>query len=283
MTRKNRNAIKGATATLAAGLMTAQTAVADPAILMGSTICQNQRDSFDFAWLTANHENLQPFFLSGDDASNGTITALGHANPFNDSDDVFIALHGWTDLVGDFSGADFATVFLANHASTPQSVTFYVCQSGTVPNGGVSSMAAVARKYPGQAVNSTLIGAVNAPSPGTCPALAVNAASEPFNAITTIQPAVYRTGISMTAGHNAAESTLTTAWTDATNTPYPNTTQSFKDYCTGKLAQDPTGASWVLSFLNNVETQFANDYLALINTNYGGNALATCGPNVQCN
>jgi|GEM_PF-5779386 len=281
MTRKNRNAFKGATAALAAALIATQTAVADPAILMGSTICQNQRDSFDFAWLTANHENLQPFFISGDDA-HGVITPLGHANPFNDSADVYISIHGDVDEVGDFSGANFAASFLANHATTPDSVTFYVCQSSTVPAGGVSSMAALARSYPGPVANSTAIGAVDAPEPDTCPALAVNAAAEPFAPIATIQPAVYRTLFDETDGHDAALGTLEGAWDDAAGTPYPGSDLSFEDYCAEQLAADATGATWVLEFINAVEDQFANDYLALINTNYAGNAFVSCGPGVQC-
>lgn len=284
MTSTRVKSFNGATAALAAlttALIGAQTANADPALLMGSTICQNQRDAMDYPWVTSNVDNLKLFFISGDDDEDGAITAIGHENAFNASDDVYISIHGAVDEVGDFSGSDFAAVFLANHADTPNSVTFYVCQSGTVPEGGVSSMAKLARSYPGEAENSTLITAVNAPQAGCSPALAVNAEETPFDPIQTIQPATYRTNISTTGDHDQILTALTEAWI-SNETPYPETETSYAAYCATKLEEDPTGASWVRAFIDNVVDEFGEEYLSLVNTNYAGEGLSTCGADVQC-
>ncbi|WP_417461342.1 hypothetical protein [Kordiimonas sp.] len=265
---------------LMAFMFGASAAQADPAALLGKTICDNQADSFDYQWITANVADVDLFFLSGDTVENGTINAVGHEEDFNDADDVYIALHGAVDVVGDFSGADFAALFLANHASTPTSVTFYVCQSGTPPEGGVSSMAALARSYPGEVEHSTLIGAVNAPGPNTCPALAVDADAEPFDPIDALGQAVYHTDIDHTDDFDERLAYLMDRW-DGGGVTYPDTEQTYEDYCEAQLANDPTG-QWVSGFIANVNAQFGAAYLSLVNANYGGDDLVTCGPDVQC-
>lgn len=261
-----------------------QSSFADPGIIMGSSICDNQADSFDHQWITANVANTHLYFLSGTDAQNGAINRVGAAPAFNGADDVYIAVHGDVNQVDAFPATQFALLFLNNHAAVPNSVTFYVCQSGTPGGvGNISSMARVARAYPGQAQNSTLIQAVNAPAPNSCPALAVDAANQPFQPIQNIADAVYRTNINTTQGHNALLNALLHDWDNAA-TPYPNTQQSFHDYCDAQLQNDPTG-QWVPGFIQNVVATFGADYLALINTNYGGNPLVTCGAGngAQCN
>ena len=260
--------------------LAATPATANPAIMLGDTICDNQADVFDYDWITANVANTRLFFVSGNSVNTGVITPIGHTDAFDNSADVNIALHGDVNVVSNFSGTDFAAVFLANHASTPTTVTMYVCESGTPSPNTLSSMAAVARSYPGQAQDSTAITTVTAPGPNTCPQLR-SSATAPVTPINAIAAATYSTGVSHTNGYGAALATLTNAW-DSQQTLYPNTQQTYEDYCTAQLALDPTGAAWVAGFITNVVTQFSVDYLALINTNYDGNALATCGTNVQC-
>lgn len=279
--RFSKTRVHAATALLIL-ILSVQAAQTDPAIVMGRSICDNQADSFDYRWTASNVDNTKLFFLSGNSAANGAINAVGDQSSFNASDDIYIAVHGALNVVDTFSGTDFATLFLNNHQKTPNSVTFYVCQSGTPPHNGVSSMAAVARSYPGEEENSTLIGAVNAPGPNTCPALAVNAANQLFDPINNISAAVYRTDVSHTDDHNKLLDGLVKAWGDKDGTPYPGTKQSYEGYCRAQLTTDPKGA-WVPDFIANVAAQFSVDYLALINTNYGGDNLETCGPGVQCN
>ncbi len=255
---------------------------ANPAIIMGRTICDNQADSFDYDWITSNVANTRLFFLSDNP---GAINAVGHADAFNNSASVYISVHGDVDIVDVFSGAGFAALFQNNHAATPDAVTFYVCQSSTVPPGAgaVSSKAALARAYPGAAAGSTLIKTVTAPAPNSCPALAVDAANEPFQPILNISDAVYRTDINTTANHDAALDVLLDEWGGGNGVVYPGTAQSFEDYCQTQLGIDATG-QWVPGFITEVVNQFSQDYLTLINTNYSGNPLIDCGvtSGVQC-
>ncbi|MCJ9427998.1 hypothetical protein [Kordiimonas marina] len=252
------------------------------ATLMGSSICDNQADSFDYLWIAANNNNPDLYFLSGNSVNNGAINAVGHNNQFNNANNVYIAVHGGVDQVDAFSGTAFAQLFLNNHGNVPTSVTFYVCQSGTVPNNGVSSMAAVAQSYPGNQQNSTLIQTVTAPGPNSCPALAVNSAQPPVNPIGNLALAVYHTGIQHTQAYNGLLNTLLTEWAGGNNVVYPNTNLSFQGYCQQQLGVDATG-QWVPAFITAVNNQFGADYLALVNANYDGNALATCGVGQQCN
>ncbi len=261
--------------------LAASSVMANPGILLGGTICDNQADAFDYVWITDNVQNTRLFFVSGNSVQNGAITAVGHKDAFDKSADVYIVLHGAINVVGDFSGTDFAKVFLANHPSTPTNVTMYVCQSGTPPLNGVSSMAALARSYPGNTQDSTLVTAMTAPGPNSCPALRASASDNPFVPINAIKDAAYRTGVQHTKAYAAALKALLDGWTDQ-NTPYPNTKQTYEDYCKDQLKKDATG-QWVSGFIANVSKEFGAKYLALINTNYNGNALATCGTNVQCN
>ena len=48
---------------------------ADPAILLGSTICQNQRDAMDYQWVSSIEPYLKLYFVSGNTAANGAITS----------------------------------------------------------------------------------------------------------------------------------------------------------------------------------------------------------------
>lgn len=281
MKSNTKRALLAGAALLGQLSLAATPATANPAILLGDTICDNQADVFDYDWITANVANTRLFFVSGNSVNTGVITAIGHTDAFDNSADVNVALHGDINVVSNFSGTDFAAVFLANHASTPTTVNMYVCQSGTPSLNTLSSMAAVARSYPGQAQNSTAITTVTAPGANSCPALR-SSATAPVTPINAIGAAVYRTSVSHTNGYNAALATLINAW-DSQQTLYPNTLQTYEGYCRAQLALDPTGAAWVAGFITNVVNQFSTDYLALINTNYGGNALATCGTNVQCN
>jgi len=263
--------------------VSASAVLAAPAIIMGNTICQDPSDAFDHQWInTQVDEPANLYFLSGNNAVNGVLNLVGHEAAFNDSQVVYVAIHGWIRTVGDFSADDFATVFRANHAATPTNVTFNVCQSGTPADDQPSTMATVARRYPGEAANSTLIQQVIAPGPDTCPALAVNAAAQPFDPIAAIGDAVYRTDIETTDEHDAAEQRITDAWNNAATTPYPETDQSYQGFCQAQLVEDPAGA-WVPGFINQVIDQFGADYLALINTNYAGDQFAVCGTAVQCN
>lgn len=257
---------------------------ADPAIIMGQTICDNQADAFDYDWITSNVADTRLFFLSGDTADDGAINAVGHEDAFNDSATVYISVHGDVDIVDSFSGAGFASLFHNNHATTPVAVTFYVCQSSTVPDGegAISSKAALARAYPGEAAGSTLIQTVTAPEPDSCPALAVDAAATPFDPIETIAAAVYRTDISQTEDHDTALAVLLDEWGGGNGVTYPETEQSFQAYCEAQLEADASG-QWIPDFIANVVTQFSEDYLTLINTNYGGDPLVTCGVDAQCN
>lgn len=259
-------------------ILSMQAVKADRAIVMGRSICDNQADSFDYRWITSKVDDTKLFFLSGDTAASGTINAVGHAGTFNALNEIYVAVHGAVNVVDAFSGTDFAALFLSNHKDTPDSVTFYVCESGTPPQSGTSSMAAVARKYPGLGENSTSIGAVNAPASNMCPALAVNSANTPFNPVEDISAAVYRTNVSHTDKHEELLRELEKAWSDENDTPYPGTEQSYASYCQSQLAGDPTGA-WLLAFIANAADEFGDRYLALVNTNYGGNDLKTCG---QC-
>lgn len=273
--------VTGANVLLSLALFTTS-AVAAPAIVLSPSICDNQAEVFGYAWKAANVANTQLFFVSGNTALNGAINPVGHANAFNASADVNIFIHSNTGNIGNFTGAEFAALFLANHAATPNSVNLYACNSGTVapPPVGVSSMAQIARSYPGLAANSTLIAAMTAPGPGTCPAQR-GSAGLPIVPVLTIAASSMRTGVLNTPAKAAILNTLVTEWNGG-GVVYPGTAVTFQAHCTAQLALDATG-QWVPQFITDVSAQFGVDYLALINTNYGGNNLVTCGVGAQCN
>ena len=260
---------------------------ADPAILLGTTICQNQRDAMDYQWVLSRTQNLKLFYISGNSPANGAINRVGApAYNFDDTEHVYINIHGGVNSVANFSGADFATVFQANHPSAPSEVNMYVCQSGTIPPGlgAVSSMAALARMYPGPAPNSTVI-TMAAPEPNACPALRSSAGNAPIIPVASIAGAVYRTAVAHTPGQAAILDGLENGWDDAVNFPYPNgaiPAESFEDYCQNQRVLDATG-QWVDTFVNNVNITFGAAYLNLINANYGGNPFLVCDDANPCN
>ncbi|WP_339858099.1 hypothetical protein [Thalassospira alkalitolerans] len=264
-------------------LLVASPAVANPAIVLDETICDNQATGFNAIWVAGNVANTRLFFASGTTAVNGAINPVGHGNNFNASDDVYVTIHGGIDKVGEFSGTDFAALFQANHVNPPHNVTMYVCLSGTVPNGGLSSMARIARAYPGVAPNSTLINAVTAPGPNGCTAPRGPAVvNGPL--VLAIPQAVIRTDVVESPPHDVIEQRLVDQWAGANNVVFPNTADSFEDFCRQNVQLDPTG-QWVPGFLQAMNAQFGVDYLALINTNSAGNDLVTCGAGngVLCN
>jgi len=249
---------------------------AAPAILLGTSICDNQADAFGYQWKADNVVNTRLFFMTGNNVGNGAITAVGHADAFNASGDVYIEMHGRIDGVANFNGQDFATVFLANHPA-PTNVSMYVCQAGTQSAGaGTSSMARLARSYPGVTTDSTVIN-MTAPAPNACPALQ-GSAGLPIAPIINLAQASIRTDVQhVNPAHTNLVNKLVHDWN---NTNYPGTVQSFGAYCTAQLANAPGG--WLAKFIADVVAQFNADYLALINTNYAGNNLVVCGPGVQC-
>ena len=263
------------------------TVKADPAILLGTTICQNQRDAMDYQWVLSRTQNLKLFYISGNSPANGTISSVGApAYNFDDAEHVYISIHGAVNSVANFSGADFATVFHAHHPAAPSEVNMYVCQSGTIPPGvgGVSSMAALARMYPGPAPNSTVI-RMTAPAPHANCALRGSAGNAPINPVINIAGAVYRTAVAHTPGQAAILNRLLNDWTDAVNFPYPDgavPAQSFQSYCQNQRMLDITG-QWVDTFVDNVNITFGADYLNLINANYGGNPFLVCDAANPCN
>lgn len=266
-------------------------AAAEPAILMDPSICQNQTTSFTYVWKAANVQNLRLFYLSGSTANPGQIHAVGHQDAFDASEEVNVNIHGTVDEVGAYTGQAFAAVFQANHATVPDSVNMYVCRSGTVPQGQnqLSSMARLARAYPGNAgPGSTAIGAMTAPGniplPGGCPPLSSGDGNPPVP-VDNIAAAVVRTDVEhVQPAHNNIRNALINDWDGNGNVFYPGLQNdvSFRDYCTNQAVQDPTGA-WLPAFIDNVNATFGQRYLDLINTNYGGAPLVTCGVGVQCN
>ncbi len=251
-------------------------AKANPAILMGPSICDNQADVFDYVWKTQNVSNTKLFFISGNNQSNGKIHAVNHQDNFDNSQDVYIMLHGDTDVVSTFNGTDFAKVFFANHQTAPKNVTMYVCKSGTIPPNGVSSMAKLARLYPGQTLNSTKI---NMTAANGCPALRGSQGNNPIQPIHNIASASYKVNPSQTSQYPSQLNLLLKGWAQDI---YPQTNKTYEDYCEDQLIQDKTGR-WVDKFIKEVNNKYDQEYLKLINYNYGGNPFANCGPQNQCN
>lgn len=256
--------------------------LANPGILLDARICDNQAVAFGVIWKSYHLDDPRLFFVSGNDA-HGNIHAINHGDPFDGSQDVTIFSHGNVGRVGNFSGADFATVFRANHPTAPGNVNFYSCNSGTIPLDGVSNMALLARAFPAENdPNATLIGSMNAPGHGTCPAQR-GPATETGAAVATIAESVMRTNVGHLGHYAGLVATLQGQWA-GNGVHYPGTNQSFGQYCQQQLVNDPTG-QWVPGFLEQVHTQFGAEYLALINSNYGGDEFVTCGANnnVICN
>lgn len=263
--------------------------LAQPAILMGSTICDNQENSFTYQWKNSNliSQGNKPylFFINGNNAANGRIYPVGHGNNFNLSPDVYITIHGNANQVADFNGNDFATVFHNNHLNTPIAVTMYVCQSGT-PAGPahISSMAYIARRYPGVVVNSTLIETMTAPANGQNGALRGPTQTGGLP-IQSLNQATYRGNPQQQQPqYNTLLQQLLNSWAGTDGTRYPGSAVSFGDFCQQQLANDPTG-QWIPNFIQNVVQTFQVQYLQLINLNSAGTPLATCGVanGIQCN
>ena len=259
-------------------------AAASSAILLGTTICDNQADAMDYVWKQANDPTVRLFFISGNNNANGQINPVGHAYAFELSDDVSINIHGNVGTVADFSGQDFARVFVRYHPTPPRVVTMYVCQSGTVPLGigAMSSMASLARSYQGGAPAYTLVGAMNAPAPNECPYLRGRTVQNapPVGSLAFAQ---YKTNVGhIQPNYDNLLYAMVNSWDGTTH--YPGTVLSFKRYCQQQLANDPTG-QWLTGFIQQVNLSFGVQYLNLVNFNYGGNNFAICGTNnnTPCN
>jgi len=248
---------------------------ADPAMLLSSTICDNQRDSFDYFWLLGNDPMTLLYFM--DNA--GIVRPVGHATAFDTQTDVQITIHGNVDRVGPFSGAGFAANFHAAHPTAPDSVTMNVCFGAAIPPGGVSSMARLARSYPGQNPNSTVIPDVAAPAVAC--SLRASATNNPFVPVANLAQAVYRSGVQHTVNYGPRLASLMAEWNNA-GIPYPGTQppQSYQSYCRAQPLANP--GAWLAGFLNNVNARFGAAYLGLVNSNYGGSPFVACGAANQC-
>lgn len=108
-------------------LMVAQisAALADGAVVMTDTICQDPADSMDSRWLTEVQGATSVFFMK----DTGDVVVLDGAGAFDTFNDIYVAAHGDPDEVGPFPKADFAANLKASHPSTPDLVYFSVCDA----------------------------------------------------------------------------------------------------------------------------------------------------------
>lgn len=108
-------------------LMVAQisAALADGAVVMTASICQDPADSMDSLWLTKVKGATSVFFMK----DTGDVVALDGAGAFDTFKDIYVAAHGSRDEVWPFLKADFATNLKASHPSTPDLVYFSVCDA----------------------------------------------------------------------------------------------------------------------------------------------------------
>ncbi|WP_332117794.1 hypothetical protein [Azorhizobium caulinodans] len=251
--------------TLAAALIAAPAVCfADYAMVLTSTLCQNQYDAMNVVWARTHPAGPGAQKLFYFDGTN--FTAVGHTAPFDSLSEVVISAHGNKGSIGPKSAADFATAFLDKHAATPNSVTLLTCYSATGST-GKSVMGALAAKYPSAGPAGTLV--ANLYGSKVCSALR-KPASGPA---AMISEAIYYDGVVISEEGKKIVTALVDDWTKKIYPGLGGKDQTFASYCTAVLS-DVTALP---DFITAVDGQYGARYLELINDNGGGSSQTRCG------
>ncbi|MDX5593851.1 hypothetical protein [Pseudovibrio sp. SPO723] len=259
-----KSPLKTAGISLLAGLLSCSSAFAEGAVLLTKQICANPADIMVSHW-AATKGATDVFFM----ASDGTVSKVKTDKSFDDFSTVYISAHSSPENVGGIANADFATYFKAAHASTPETVFFSGCYTGS---GNARSK-----------LNAEYDDNINSLYGPKGPCALVGDGS----AVLSEAKDLYDVTNSNNAGFNKVVDNIMKIWSGDTNaSEYNQTGKNWQKAC--EAYTDPLNAAKLSEFHDEVLKMFVTDaatdpeedsynYGLLIKWNNAGTAFSVCG------